>query len=100
MSIGFDHLKNCTAIERIILHKCAHMENEALERLVHVKNTLKELQVTECGNVEDDGLLSLKQLTHLEKLRIYGFPYVKNFDKVVAELRASLPKCDIQSTKE
>lgn len=71
------------------------MENDALEQLAYVKNSLKELQVTDCANVIDSGLLSLKQLNHLQKLTIYGFVYVKDFAGVVDQLKKELPDCKI-----
>lgn len=95
MAIGFAHFKGCKFIERIILNRCKHMENEALEQLSFVKDTLHDLQVTECGNVEDSGLRSLKNLSKLKKLTIYGFLYVKDFNAVCSELKKSLPKCEI-----
>lgn len=95
MAIGFEHFKGCKFIERIILNRCKHMENEALEQLSAVKDTLHDLQVTECGNVEDSGLRSLKNLSQLKKLTIYGFLYVKDFNEVCSELKQSLPKCEI-----
>lgn len=95
MAIGLEHLKGCEFIERIILNRCKHMENEGLEQLSFVKDTLHDLQVTECGNIEDSGLRSLKNLSHMRKLTIYGFLYVKNFNGVCSELKQSLPNCEI-----
>lgn len=76
------------------------MENEALEQLVYVKNSLKELQVTDCPNVVESGLLSLKQLNHLQKLTIYGFIYIKDFNGVVNQLKKDLPSCEIITEKQ
>lgn len=99
MAIGFDHLVGCDKIERMILHRCTHMENEALAKISIIKDTLVELQVTECLNVDDSGLLALKDLHNLRKLTIYGFRYVKDLNGVVRELKKSLPKCSIVSIK-
>lgn len=100
MAIGFEHFKGCKSIERIILNRCKHMENEALEQLVYVKKSLKELQVTDCSNVVESGLLSLKQLNHLQKLTIYGFMYIKDFNSVVNQLKKDLPDCEIVTDKK
>lgn len=97
MAIGFDHFEKCKGIQKVILHQCTHMENEALQKLVFLKDSLVDLQVTQCYNVEDSGLLSLKHLDRLQLLTIYGFRYVKDFDGVVNELKKSLPKCQIQT---
>lgn len=100
MAIGFEHFKGCKAIEHIILNRCKHMENEALEQLAYVKKSLKELQVTDCPNVVESGLLSLKQLNHLQKLTIYGFIYIKDFNAVVNQLKKDLPGCEIITDKQ
>lgn len=95
MALGFEHFKGCKAVEHIILNRCKHLENEALEQLAHVKCSLKELQVTDCSNVVESGLLSLKQLDRLQKLTIYGFIYIKDFNSVVSQLKKDLPGCEI-----
>lgn len=41
MAIGFDHFENCTAIKKITLKSCRHMENEAIEKL----GTMKGMEV-------------------------------------------------------
>lgn len=100
MALGFEHFKGCRAIEHIILNRCKHMENEALEQLTYVKSSLKELQVTDCPNVVESGLLSLKQLNHLKKLTIYGMTYVKDLNPVINQLKSDLPGCEIVTNRQ
>lgn len=100
MAIGFEHFKGCNAIEHIIFNRCKHLEDEALEQLAYVKTSLKELQVTDCPNVVESGLLSLKQLINLQKLTIYGFIYIKDFHGVVNQLKKELPSCEIVIDKQ
>lgn len=97
MGLGFDHFKGCHYVEKVRLHRCQHMENDALEKLSYLKNSLKELEITECHNVEKDGLLSLKQLQALKLLTIYGFTYIndEDFKTVSNELQTNLPNCQI-----
>lgn len=95
MALGFEHFKGCKSIEHIILNRCKHMENEALEKLSYVKHSLNELQITNCPNVMEDGLLSLKKLNNLKKLTIYNFMYIKDFPSVVNQLKKDLPSCEI-----
>lgn len=101
MAIGFEHLHGCTAIERILLRRCKHMESEALGALAaHVGGTLRELLIEECFNVTDAGLRSLGALQRLRSLTVSGVPYVKDVDAVRAELAAKLPKgCAISIRK-
>lgn len=95
MAIGFEHFKNCNHIKKIILSQCKHMENEALEKLIYTKETLVDLSIVNCFNVNRSGLMTLKQLTNLQKLEISGLPYVKDMESVRKELIQSLPKCKI-----
>lgn len=97
MALGFDHFRGCKFIERIILQRCQHMENEALEKLANVKSSLKHLEIVDCHNVEDSGLLSLKQLHNLQTLTVHGFMYVKDFNGIVEQLKKDLPNCQITS---
>lgn len=60
---GFMHFEGCSSIRKIILHDCGYIEDEALNQLHFVKNTLEELQVSLCGNITDAGLRHIKELT-------------------------------------
>lgn len=96
MAMGFDHFKDCTAIRKMTLKSCRYMENEALEKLVHLKDSLKELEINGCYNVIDEGLRTLKQLKHLNKLIIENLPYVKDMKTVETELQTALTTCVIE----
>ncbi|XP_055385624.1 ATP synthase subunit s, mitochondrial [Condylostylus longicornis] len=95
MKIGFDHLKGCNHVEKIILHNCKHLEEDGLEGLINVKDILKHLQVSGCYNITESGLSALKVLTKLETLRIFDMKYVQNLEKVTSELKTSLKNCKI-----
>lgn len=96
MAMGFDHFNNCAAIRKITLKSCRYMENEALEKLGHLKETLCELEIIGCYNVIDEGLLTLKQLKKLNKLTVENLPYVKDMQSVEKELRTDLAGCVIE----
>lgn len=96
MAIGFDHFQNCSAIQRITLKSCRYMENEAIAKLGSLKDSLRELEITGCYNVIDEGLLTLKQLINLNKLSIGNLPYVKDMNAVEKELRTALNMCVIE----
>lgn len=53
----------CKYLDEIKLIKCGYIENEALRRLIVVKDTLKHLEVVDCANITDGALKSLKNLT-------------------------------------
>lgn len=95
MAIGFEHLRGCKAVKRINLTRCKHMENEALQQLDVVKDSLRELTLTDCFNVTDSGLVSLGGLSGLERLNVSGVPYVKDLAAVRETLAEKLPNCEI-----
>lgn len=95
MGLGFEHFRGCHFIDRIILQRCKYMENDALLHLAYVKKSLKHLEIIDCHNVEDDGLLSLKQMKNLQTLTMHGFMYVKEFNTIVHQLQQDLPNCQI-----
>ncbi|KAG4078466.1 hypothetical protein HA402_009178 [Bradysia odoriphaga] len=96
MAMGFDHFKDCSAIRKISLKSCRYLENEAIEKLGYLKDSLCELEISGCYNVIDEGLLSLKQLKNLKKLNIENLPYVKDMKAVEQELQTALAACEIQ----
>jgi len=94
-SDGFVHVKGCEKLDRIAMNNCSYITDEALEKLVTRKDSLKVLEITNCKNITDDGLRTLKHLTKLEKLVARDLPYVKNGAKVQAELKEHLKNCEI-----
>lgn len=94
MKIGLDHFKGCQHIETVIFHSCKHLEGDGLMGLVHLKNTLKDLQISECLNIADEGLKCLGELKNLQKLNIFKMD-LKNQNEVLKELQQQLPKCKI-----
>lgn len=99
MAIGFQHLRGCREVRSIRLRRCKHMENEALSELHLVSESLRELELEDCFNVTDEGLVSLGALTGLKRLNVRGVPYVQDVDKVRTELQALLPECEISISK-
>lgn len=49
-------------VRRIILHDCRYLYDDALEYLPLVKNTLQYLQLSNCGDITNRGLVPLTQL--------------------------------------
>ncbi|XP_017077589.1 ATP synthase subunit s, mitochondrial [Drosophila eugracilis] len=99
MKIGLDHLKGCKNIDTVILHNCKHLENEGLEGLHHISNSLERLQVSGCYNITDSGLADIGGLKNLRQLVIFDMIFVKNMEEVAASLKKQLPNCDIKATK-
>ncbi|XP_030762732.1 ATP synthase subunit s, mitochondrial [Sitophilus oryzae] len=95
MAIGFEHLKGCNSISKIVLHQCSHLENEALKELHHVKDSLLFLQVSQCGNITETGLLHLIVLQKLRTLIIYSLPYIKDRVKILDTLKNDMKQCKI-----
>lgn len=95
MHIGFDHLIGLTRLRKVRLHNCVYLEDQALAKLRFVADTLEELEVSNCKNITDFGLLSLKDLKKLKQLSTHNLPYVKDLKKVEEELKKALPNCNM-----
>lgn len=99
MKIGLHHFEGCKNIDTVIFHKCKHLEDDGLEGLAYISQSLTHLQVSGCYNIRDSGLAIISQLQNLKQLLIFDMPFVKDIDEVARSLKKSLPDCDIQATK-
>ncbi|SPP72808.1 ATP synthase subunit s, mitochondrial [Drosophila guanche] len=99
MKIGLAHFKGCNSIDTVIFHNCKHLEDDGLEGLTHIKNSLERLQVSGCYNISDSGLGVISELKNLKQLLIFDMLFVKNMQQVALELKKHLPECDIKATK-
>lgn len=100
MDIGFEHLKGCNHIKKVNLTRCKHIENESMQKLAaYLKDTLEDLSVIDCFNLETVGLLYLTELSKLKKLVVSGVPYIKDVQHVKEQLTSALPNCDIEITQ-
>ena len=74
--------------------------NEDLTTLNYIAYLLHDnlawLEVSQCPNISDAGLLSLKKMNALKVLHLEKLPAVKNPQNVIAILEESLPKCHIE----
>ncbi|XP_017469609.1 PREDICTED: ATP synthase subunit s, mitochondrial [Rhagoletis zephyria] len=96
MKMGLDHFAGCRHIDTVVLHNCKHLEDGGLEGLVHLKETLKKLQVSACYNLRDSCLDVITQLPVLEQVRLFDLIYVKDLQGVATKLRKALPNCKIE----
>jgi len=96
MHIGFPHFRGLKHVRKAKFHKCGYMEDEAVRRIGYLKDTLEELQLSSCGNVTDEGILTLVQLKNLKKLKLYDFLEVTNRQKCLSVLKENLPNCHIE----
>jgi len=96
MSVGFPHLKGLKNLKKVTLNKCHYLDGAALPMLAYVKNSLEELQLSSCGNIDDSHVQSLDCLSNLRHLLIYDLPEVRDREGCVAHLKTALPECDVQ----
>lgn len=95
MHIGFDHLENCSKIDRIVLNNCVYIDDSALEKLQLRKDSLRILEISKCRNITEHGLFQIKKLSNLQKLILSDLPYVKNSGKEIETiLKESLKNCE------
>ncbi|KAL9918399.1 ATP synthase subunit s, mitochondrial [Glossina fuscipes fuscipes] len=93
MKIGLQHFNGCKHIDTVIIHSCRHLEEDGLNDIVYLTQSLKVLQVSDCGNINDQGLMVIGKLKNLELLKIYHMPAVKNMENVKNQLQEMLPNC-------
>ncbi|KAA0190775.1 hypothetical protein HAZT_HAZT002825 [Hyalella azteca] len=98
MNIGFEHFRGCKDIERLVLHKATYIDDDALRQLQYLRDSLKQLQVSACGNVTAEGLKYLAKLPKLEYVLLYDFPAVKDKDAITRYLQQELPNCTVLFT--
>ncbi|CAK9816983.1 ATP synthase subunit s, mitochondrial [Anthophora plagiata] len=63
--VGFPHFKGCNYINEVKLINCVYINNEAMEALSILKNTLTHLEVIDCTSVDNEGLRKLKILKYV-----------------------------------
>lgn len=97
MHNGFGHFQGCDQISKLILHKCGYLDDQALPHLHYLKKSLLYLQISSCPNINDNGLLHLKELTKLKQLMLFDLTGVQDITKIVQALKSSLHVCDIQT---
>ncbi|KAK8735712.1 hypothetical protein OTU49_005280 [Cherax quadricarinatus] len=95
MHIGFPHFRGCKHIRRIVFHKASYLDDEGLSHLPLLRDSLKDLQISSCGNVTTNGLRQLVKLKNLENLLLYDLPEINNKDALLQELQKALPHCTI-----
>lgn len=93
---GFPHFDGCKYIDTLILNKCYHVEDKALEYLYLLEASLTYLQISSCRNISANGLLHLSKLRNLKKLILFDLPYVRNKQKTTSKLQEILPNCSIE----
>ena len=59
---AFCRPENVKAVRKIRLHHCAYLDDACLDRLVLLKDSLRHLEISSCGDVTDDGVVSLGRL--------------------------------------
>ncbi|XP_014677970.1 PREDICTED: ATP synthase subunit s, mitochondrial-like [Priapulus caudatus] len=96
MSVGFPHLDGCKHVKWIRLKSARSVNDEAMQQLHYVKDTLEHLEVVSCGNVSDKGLMALQQFKNLKYLLLYDLPEVKDKKGCLRILQDALQGCVIE----
>ncbi|XP_059485123.1 ATP synthase subunit s, mitochondrial [Neocloeon triangulifer] len=96
MDCGFPHLNGLTEVEKIVFHKCGYLTDDALKYLPILKNSLRHLQISSCGNITAQGLQPVKELSKLQSILLYDLPEIKSKESVIQDLQSALPQCDVQ----
>lgn len=51
-------------VRKAIFHRCGYIEDDAVAALGYLKDSLRDLQLSSCGNVTDAGILTLTQMKY------------------------------------
>lgn len=97
MKVGFEHFKGCSNIDKVILHECLYLEEDGLDGIVHLVNSLETLEISACPNVSSNGLLVLGKLKNLMNLTISDMGNVRDLPAIRTKLQELLPQCTIAS---
>ncbi|GAB1602595.1 ATP synthase subunit s, mitochondrial-like isoform X1 [Argonauta hians] len=95
MNIGFYHLDGLKDLKRLILKNCYYIDDEALQLLAFVKDSLEHLEITSAGNVTQRGLNTLPALHKLRYLYLSNLPEIRSKKQCLQQLRSQMPHCDI-----
>ncbi|PSN31948.1 ATP synthase subunit s [Blattella germanica] len=90
------HYGGCKYISAIKFERCAYLQDEALQELSILKNSLQNLKIISCGNITDKGLKSLVILSNLQSLEVSDLIYLKSKEDCLSTLKSSLPNCKIE----
>lgn len=95
MKVGLEHFKGCAYIDTVILHKCLHLEEDGLEGIVHLQNTLLFMEISVCHNITAKGLMVIGKLKNLKHLAISDMKGVDDLLSTKIKLQAMLPQCNV-----
>ena len=87
---GLQHLAGLSHLQRLWL-RGTRVSDSGLMHLTRLPR-LTELRLTHCRQISDGGVASLKRIKGLKRLAIEG---TRITESGIAELRASLPECEI-----
>ncbi|XP_075387323.1 ATP synthase subunit s, mitochondrial [Tenrec ecaudatus] len=99
MNIGFDHMEGLLHVEKIRLCKCHYIEDDCLERISQLENlreSILEMEIISCGNITDQGVITLRHLRNLKYLLLSDLPGVKEKEKIVQAFQLALPSLNLQ----
>ncbi|XP_031569885.1 ATP synthase subunit s, mitochondrial-like isoform X2 [Actinia tenebrosa] len=88
---GLLHLEGLKYLDYLNLHGCKYVGD--VNKLLPVKETLEELDISLCTAITD--ISPLSQLKKLKKLNLTGLQRIKNREKAVEDLQKTLPDCEI-----
>lgn len=97
MKVGLEHFKGCYNIDKVILHECLYLEEDGLDGIVHLVDSLQTLEISACHNITSNGLLVLGKLKKLRYLNISDMGNIRDLQATRIKLQEMLPQCTITS---
>ncbi|XP_025407149.1 ATP synthase subunit s, mitochondrial-like [Sipha flava] len=92
--IGFAHFKDCNNISDVSFVRCSTINDEAIQKLQILKDSLKCLEIDGCENVTKEGIIELEHLQALKNLELKNIR-LENEIKIINHLKSKLQNCNI-----
>ena len=81
----------------LIIRGFRYIEDKSIKSLsVVTHDKLQWLEIINCHQITDEGLLCIKDMSGLRRLKLEDLKSVKNAELVLKELHTALPNCVIE----
>uniref|UniRef100_A0A667H5R8 Uncharacterized protein n=1 Tax=Lynx canadensis TaxID=61383 RepID=A0A667H5R8_LYNCA len=94
-SMGFDHMRAYSMLEKMRLCEHHYVKANFLERLSKLENLQKksmlEMETISCGNITGKGIIALHRLRNLKYLLLSDLPGIREKENLIQAFKTTLP---------
>ncbi|GMR58995.1 hypothetical protein PMAYCL1PPCAC_29190, partial [Pristionchus mayeri] len=89
---GCRHFEGLSRLNDVVFIGCKNLEDDGINVMVqNVGSSLRTVEVANCRLLTQDGLRHLGKCGSLSSVILYDLPRVKNWDKLLEDLKSNLP---------